>query len=160
MLIDFAAILRDLNLEEDKIQKVIESLGASSVDLGDGSFENARIPGSAFGGSPRGHEFGDHHGKAQQVMTDTIRGVTTDLETFRDGVQNAVRLVRSADEASAEDFNRQREIADGLQRVWTHSEGDRANRHSRNTYLGGGGQDLDGYDGSGPSTESYGGGDD
>ena len=95
----------------------------SSVDLGDGSFENARIPGSAFGGSPRGHEFGDHHGKAQQVITDTIRGVTTDLETFRDGVQNAVRLVRSADETSADDLNRKREIADGLQRVWTALRG-------------------------------------
>ena len=156
MLID---VLRDLNVEEDKIQKVIDALGSSSVDLADGSFDHARIPAGVFGGSPLGHELGSHHGKAQQVIADTIAGVTTDLEHFRDGVRNAVRLVRSADEASADDLNRKREIVDGLQRVWTHSEGDRANRHSRNTHLGGG-YDPDGYDGSGTSTEGYGGGGD
>ena len=62
-------------------------------------------------------------------MTDTIRASPRTSRRFRDGVQNAVRLVRSADEASADDFNRKREIADGLQRVWTHSEGDRAQPH-------------------------------
>jgi hypothetical protein len=154
-------VLRDLNVEEDKIQKVITALGDSSTDLADGSFESARIPSSAFGGSPRGLEFGDHHGKAQQVTSDTIRGMTTDLESFRDGVQNAVRLVRSADETSAEDLYRKREIADGLQRVWKHSAGDRANRDSRNEHLGGGHRDYDAYyDGAGPSSGGYGGGDD
>ena len=34
-----------------------------------------------------------------------------------------------ADESSADDLNRKREIADGLQDVWQHSEGDRAHRY-------------------------------
>jgi hypothetical protein len=152
-------VLRDLNVEEDKIQKVITALGDSSTDLADGSFENARIPASAFGGSPLGHQFGDHHGKAQAVISDTIHGMTTDLETFRDGVQRAVHLVRSADEASADDLYRKREIADGLQRVWKHSAGDQANRDSRNRHLGGG-RDYAAYDGSGAANGGYGEGDD
>ncbi len=98
---------------------------------------STRTPGSpsgSFGGSPVGHELGDHHSRAQQVFTETIKGVTQDLTKFRDGVKQAVQLVTVADESSADDLNRKREIAEGLQSVWQNSEGERAYHRGRNHY--------------------------
>jgi hypothetical protein len=141
ILIDgLVGVMRDLNVHEDKIQKVIDALDDGQTDLSDGSFDrNARIAPSSFGGAPSGQDLGFHHSRAQQVIADTIRGVTADLEAFRDGVHNAVRLVTAADEASADDLNRKREIAESLSAVWVNSQGDRANRESRNENLTGGG---------------------
>ena len=126
-------VLRDLNIHEDKIQAVIDALTDGEMDLSDSSFDQyAKIPTGSFGGSPVGQELGDHHSRAQQVFTETIKGVTQDLTKFRDGVRQAVNLVNVADQSSADDLNRKREIADGLRSVWQNSEGDRANRYMRN----------------------------
>ena len=38
----------------------------------------------------------------------------------------------TADQSSADDLNRKREIADGLQSVWQNSEGDRRHDYMRN----------------------------
>ena len=128
-----AGVLRDLNIHEDKIQAVIDALNDGETDLSDSSFSDyARIPPSSFGGSPVGHQLGDHHNRAQQVFTETIKGVTQDLTKFRDGVQQAVQLVTTADQSSADDLNRKREIADGLRSVWQNSEGDRRRDYMRN----------------------------
>jgi hypothetical protein len=128
-----AGVLRDLNIHEDKIQAVIEALTDGEADLSDSSFDQfARIPPNSFGGSPVGAQLGEHHNKAQAVFTETIKGVTKDLTKFRDGVRQAVNLVTVADQSSADDLNRKREIADGLRDVWQHSEGDRAHRYMQN----------------------------
>ncbi len=58
MIDGLVGVLRDLNVEEDKVQKVIRALGTSSQDLGDGSFADARIPQSSFGGSEVARELG------------------------------------------------------------------------------------------------------
>jgi hypothetical protein len=128
-----AGVLRDLNVHEDKIQAVIDALNDGESDLSDSSFaQYARIPPSSFGGSPVGHDLGTHHNRAQEVFTETIKGVTEDLTKFRDGVRQAVQLVTTADQSSADDLNRKREIADGLRSVWQNSEGDRRHDYMRN----------------------------
>lgn len=130
-------VLRDLHVDERAIQDVLRALNVSSVEFEDDSFKaGARIPTSAFGGSEAGHDLGFHHGKAQQVIADTIDGVTKDLEAFRDGVRQAIRLVDEADQSSADDLNRKRQIAEGFANVWKYSQGDAANRESRNRNLG------------------------
>jgi hypothetical protein len=129
-----ASVMRDLNVHEDKIQAVIQALTTGETDLADNSFAEARIPTAAFGGSPVGHELGAHHNRAQEVFNDTIKGVTQDLTKFRDGVQQAVRLVDTADQSSADDLQRKREVAQSLQNVWQNSEGDRAYDRGRNRY--------------------------
>jgi hypothetical protein len=135
-------VLRDLNIHEDKIQAVLDALTDGEVDLSDSSFAQfARIPPASFGGSPVGHQLGDHHNRAQQVFTETIEGVTKDLGKFRDGVRQAVSLVTAADQSSADDLNRKREIAEGLQSVWQNSEGERAYHRGRNQF-GRGNDDL------------------
>ena len=133
LLIDgLVGVLRDLNVEEDKVQKVIRALGTSSQDLGDGSFAGARIPESSFGGSPEAKELGYHHNRAQQVMQNTIDGMTKDLETFRDSVQTAARLVEDADQGAAGDLTRRMEVIAAMESVYTNSAGDRAYDESRN----------------------------
>ncbi len=135
MIDGLVGVLRDLNVEEDKVQKVIRALGTSSQDLADGSFADARIPQSSFGGSEVAQELGYHHSRAQQVMQDTIDGMTKDLATFRDSVQTAARLVEDADQGAAGDLGRRMEVIATMQSVYTHSEGDRAYHESRNDPL-------------------------
>jgi hypothetical protein len=127
-----ASVMRDLNVHEDKIQNVIRALNAGENDLSDNSFAEARISEGSFGGSPIGHDLGSHHSRAQQVFTGTIQGVTDDLVRFRDGVRQAVQLVNTADQSSADDLHRKREVAESLQAVWQNSSGDRAYDDARN----------------------------
>ena len=127
-----ASVMRDLNVHEDKIRDVITALTAGETDLSDNSFAAARIPESSFGGSPTGLDLGSHHSRAQEVFTGTIKGVTDDLTRFRDGVRQAVQLVNTADQSSADDLQRKREVAESLEAVWQNSAGDRAYDTARN----------------------------
>ena len=132
MFAPLVGVMRDLNVNEIKIQDVIRALTAGESDLMDNSFASARIPTAAFGGSPAGHDLGSHHSRAQEVFTSTISGVTEDLTRFRDSVRQAVQLVDNADQSSADDLHRKREAAESMLAVWQNSAGDRAYDEARN----------------------------
>lgn len=133
-------VLKDLNLDEYEIRKVIEALTDESTDLGDNSFHrSAQITPTSFGGHETAHTLGSHHNRAYQVIDETIRGMVRDLETFRDNVQNAVELVTRADEDSAADLQvQQQRVADAMTWVWRNSAADRAHDEARNSQHSGG----------------------
>ena len=135
-----AGLMRDLHVDEYRIQQVIRALDEESTDLGDQSFHRtAKINPAAFGGSETAQALGTHHDRAYKVIDDTIRGVVRDLETFRDNVRMAVQLVNSADETVARDMDvRRQRVADAMSQVAHNSAGDHANQDARNNQSGGG----------------------
>jgi len=132
-------VLRDLNLDEYEIRKVVAALSTESSDLGDNSFHrSARIDPASFGGTETAQALGNHHHRAYSVIDETIRGMVKDLEDFRDNVRNAVELVTRADETAASDLDVRRQlVASAMTNVVVNSAGDRAHNEARNTQLDG-----------------------
>jgi hypothetical protein len=135
-----ANVLRDLNLDEYEIRRVVTALSDESHDLGDSSFHRAaRIDPAAFGGTETAQALGTHHHRAYSVIDETIRGMVVDLEEFRDNVRNAVELVTRADETAASDLDARRQrVANAMTNVALNSAADRAHDEARNSQLDGG----------------------
>lgn len=132
----FAQAMRDLNVDERKIQHVIDSMNRASQDLGGDSFRSgAHISPPSFGGSERAGELGSHHAKAHRIVADTLEGVTADLIAFRDNTKQALVYVTDADQRAADDLTGKRAIAEGMREVWQNSAADRLNQESRNEHL-------------------------
>src|SRR6476469_4273444 len=101
-------LLQDVELKIDQsvIDGVMRTLHQNSQDLHESPFPRLHVPESTCGASAHGEELGFHHLKAHQVIADTLTGVVTDLERFRDGVQKAEKLLSTADEGNASDLAR------------------------------------------------------
>lgn len=128
--------LQDLDVDPEGINAVISALNANSRELDDGSFQRLHLSPGAFGGSEAAAELGFHHGKAHQVVADTILGVVADLTRFRDGVEQAVRLVQAADESNAADLQTKQAAVQVLVGSSAFAEADRREQASRNEHLG------------------------
>lgn len=144
--------LRDLDVDPEGIRAVISALNANAHELDDGSFRRLHISPGVFGGSEAAAELGYHHGKAHQIVSDTILGVVQDLSRFRDGVEQAVQLVNAADESNAADLQSKQAAVDVLVGSSGFAEGDRRERASRNAHLG----SPDPTGGAAPATEGDG----
>ena len=132
----FAQAMRDLNVDEDKIQRVIDSMNLASKHLGGDSFRSgAHIGPAAFGGSEQAGELGSHHAKAHRIVADTLEGVTADLIAFRDSTRQALVHVKDADQRAADDLISKRAIAEDMREVWQNSAADRRNQESRGQHL-------------------------
>lgn len=135
----FAQAMRDLNVDEGRIEQVIATMNRASQELGGDRFRSgAHISARAFGGSESANELGSHHSLAHQIVSDTIEGVTQDLVSFRDSTKQALVYVKDADQQAADDLNSKRAIAESMREVWANSAGDRANQQSRNENLASG----------------------
>lgn len=137
MFLDGSVIqaLQDLDVDPDGIRAVISILDANARDLDDGSFQRLHVSPGVFGGSEAAAELGFHHTKAQQIVSDTILGVVADLSRFRDGVEQAVDLVKTVDESSAADLQTKQSAVEVLVGSSAFSEGDRREQASRNENL-------------------------
>jgi hypothetical protein len=127
--------LQDLDVDPEGIRAVISALNANAHELDDGSFQRLHISPGVFGGSGTAAELGFHHGKAHQIVSDTILGVVQDLTRFRDGVEQAVHLVNTADESNAADLQSKQTAVEVLVGSSGFSEGDRREQASRNEHL-------------------------
>jgi hypothetical protein len=127
--------LQDLDVDPEGIRAVISALNANARELDDGSFQRLHISPAVFGGSETAAELGFHHGKAHQIVSDTILGVVEDLTRFRDGVEQAVHLVTTADESNAADLHSKQTAVDVLVGSSGFAEGDRREQASRNEHL-------------------------
>ena len=127
--------LQDLDVDPEGIRAVISALNANAHELDDGSFQRLHISPGVFGGSETAAELGFHHGKAHQIVSDTILGVVEDLTRFRDGVEQAVHLVNTADESNAADLQSKQTAVEVLVGSSGFSEGDRREQASRNEHL-------------------------
>lgn len=129
--------MRDLNVDEARIEAVVTALNGSGEDLDPNKFRTGtHIRPASFGGSPAASELGFHHDKVHQIISDTIDGVTADLQRFAAGAKQAVAYVMEADQQAADDMNRRRAIVDQLHAAASYSEGDERNRRSRHENLG------------------------
>ena len=127
--------LQDLDVDPEGIRAVIGALNANARELDDGSFQRLHISPGVFGGSETAAELGFHHGKAHQIVSDTILGVVADLSRFRDGVERAVHLVNAADESNAADLQSKQTAVEVLVGASGFAEGDRREQASRNAHL-------------------------
>lgn len=128
--------MRDLNVDEDKVQRVIDSMDRASNHLGGDSFRSgAHIGSAAFGGSEQAAELGSHHAKAHRIVADTLEGVTADLIAFRDSTRQALVYVKDADQRAADDLTGKRAVAEDMREVWQSSAADRRNQESRSQHL-------------------------
>ena len=124
--------LQDLDVDPEGIRAVISALNSNASELDDGSFQRLHISPGVFGGSETAAELGFHHGKAHQIVSDTILGVVEDLTRFRDGVEQAVHLVTTADESNAADLQSRQTAVEVLVGSSAFAEGDRREQASRN----------------------------
>ena len=127
--------LQDLDVDPEGIRAVISALNANAHELDDGSFQRLHVSPGVFGGSEAAAELGYHHSKAHQIVSDTILGVVDDLTRFRDGVEQAVHLVNTADETSAADLQSKQSAVQVLVGSSRFAEGDRREHASRNAHL-------------------------
>jgi hypothetical protein len=128
----------ELKIDQAAIDHVLATLDDHAIDVHHSRFTHLNVPTSTFGASPRGMELGDHHGKAHEVIRETLHGVLADLNAFQDGLVRAEKLVRGADESAAADLDRKR-ASDILVDVSRSSQGDDRNRQARNDVLPEGG---------------------
>lgn len=128
--------LQDLDVNPEGIRAVISALNSNAQELDDGSFQRLRVSPGVFGGSETAAELGFHHVKAHQIVSDAIVGVVADLTRFRDGVEQAVRLVSTADETSAADLQTKQAAVEVLVGSSGFAESARREQSSRNEHLG------------------------
>lgn len=127
----------ELKIDQSVIDSVMKTLHQNSQDLGESPFPRLHVPESTFGASTHGEQLGFHHLKAHQVITDTLTGVVTDLERFRDGVQKAEKLLSTADEGNASDLAKKKQAVEIVVHASSYAEGDVRNHASRNEHLRG-----------------------
>lgn len=100
-------------LEPDQLEIVKKELFTGANELDHGEFQSLHVSPSAFGGAETGSELGFHHGRAHQVIADTLSGVTEDLRDFREGVVKAQVMLEDADGGAQSDLSR-KEAAVGV----------------------------------------------
>lgn len=88
----------ELTVVETEISDVLTTLRAEQKVLEKVDFKAAAfIPGSSFGGGPKGPMLALHHTRAHGVVTDTLAEMIADLETLQTAIVGAKALVGEAD---------------------------------------------------------------
>lgn len=131
---EFAGIQYDaetsgvMELTAENVKKIADQLLKGKDGLGTVKFEDITAKETDFGGSRSAKQLGYHHGLAHGVVADTIVGVMKDLQTFSDGLNQAVKDAEGADELSSEDMER-------LGRTVPTTYGEQARDDSQTTVL-------------------------
>jgi hypothetical protein len=124
-------------LEPDQVEIVKKELLDSANKLDRGDFQNLNVAPSAFGSSDAGSELGFHHGRAQQVIADTLAGVTADMRDFREGVVKAEVMLEDADTGAQSDLSRREQAVAQLDDANRWFAGDQRYHQARNEHGGG-----------------------
>jgi hypothetical protein len=86
----------------------------------------------SFGGDASATTLSYHHGRAHQVMTDTLKGMVEDLTAYVTNLTHAAQLVGNVDDDSRTALGKRQSLLDSLNYMGHHSHSDSANNHSRN----------------------------
>lgn len=119
-------------VETDKIEAVKSELLRNANKLDRGHFQNLRVSESVFGGSPAGGRLGGHHGRAHQVIAETIDGVIADMRDFREGVVKAETMIKDADAGAEADLSKKQAAVAELEGANKWFEGDQKYHEARN----------------------------
>ncbi len=123
-------------LEPDQLEIIKKELLSGANELDDGEFRSLEVSPSAFGGAETASELGFHHGRAQQVIADTLSGVTADLRDFRDGVVKAQVMLEDADGGAQSDLARKEAAVAALQDANRSFSSDDKYHQARNEHGG------------------------
>jgi len=104
LLVDGLIRALETVVEPDKLAVVKDQLEHQANALDRMHFANLRVSEAAFGGSPEGGRLGFHHGRAHQVIAETIEGVVADIRDFRDGVIRAETMIQDVDAGAEADL--------------------------------------------------------
>lgn len=132
-LAGLSAAMQYVAVEQTTIDRVISFLRENSDDDWARQFaSDAPIAMPSLGRGDRAQELGLHHDRAQQVMAETVQGIVRDLEAFADSVNEAARLIRRADEDSAETMVATQRVVEMLDEASLTSHSEAAYDRARN----------------------------
>jgi hypothetical protein len=127
---------RGLDLADQKIQEVIESIQAELDDLDPTEFENnGHISAVSFGGGDRAPEIALHHTRAHGVTADTLNGVLEDLRTFRQACSDARQLIADTDQDTADQLQRTQGAVEALTTASWTNQGEDSNRQAQQDHM-------------------------
>ena len=128
-----SAAMQYVAVEQTTIDRVISFLRENSEgDWARQFAADAAIALPSLGRGDRAQELGLHHDRAQQVMAETVQGIVVDLEAFADSVHAAARLIRRADEDTAETMVATQRVVEMLDEASLTSQSDTAYDRARN----------------------------
>lgn len=104
----------DIEIDPVALEQLKYVLRLAAEDLESGRFSDIDLDESAFGGCPSGQELGAEHRTAHAIIADTIQGVVTDLWGYRDGVEQFVAGMGTADDTAAADLQAQQAAVEML----------------------------------------------
>lgn len=129
----FSAALSSIQVEQHTVDRVIAALdGCTDGRWGERFAAETPIAPPSLGRGDRAPELGAHHDRAQQVMSQTVRGIIADLTAFADGVHEAAGLIRRADEVTAQDLAQAQRAVEMMNDAWVSPESDAAYDQARN----------------------------
>ena len=86
----------------------------------------------SFGGNDPATDLSYHHGRAHQVMADTVQGIQQDVTAFATNLVKAAEIITDVDMATATEMRKKQALAEAFSYLDQHSNADAAHNHSRN----------------------------
>ncbi len=122
-----ATSMAESKLDPELIAQTKKALLDASSALTDTRFPiMGTIADTSFGTDAAGLNLSKQHELAHQVMEETIKGVTKDVEEFCTNLISAVKLFQHADHDSAADIKQLHQWLETTQYQSRHSHGDQA----------------------------------
>jgi hypothetical protein len=127
-----AASMAEAKVDPELIAQVNTKLNEARDALTDTRFPiMGTIHETSFGTDHAGLNLSKHHDLAHQVMQETIKGVTKDVDEFCNNLIAAVKLFRTADSDAAADLKQRQTWLEQTQYQAAHSQGDLALQHAQ-----------------------------
>jgi hypothetical protein len=99
--------LSELSVDPAIVEQIHDALTDAAELLRDDRFaRTGAIERTSFGACQSGQDLSYHHGRAHQVMADTLVGVTQDLEAFAISVKRAAEDLAEADATAVQDLKK------------------------------------------------------
>jgi len=123
-------------LEPSQLEIIKRELLSGATQLDNSEFKSLQVAPTAFGGAESSSELEFHHGRAHQVIAETLSGVTADMRDFRDGVAMAEVMLEDADTGAQSDLSRREAAVAALEDANRWFSGDHKYDQARNEHGG------------------------
>jgi Na+/phosphate symporter len=125
------------SMAESKVDpELIAQTKQMLIDAADALTDNrfpimGTIHDTSFGTDHAGLDLSKHHALAHEVMEETLKGVTKDVEEFCTNLIAAVKLFQTADSDAAADLKQRHDWLEQTQYESRHSHGDQAQQQAQ-----------------------------
>jgi hypothetical protein len=125
--------LKSLNLEDLVIEDIRHHLTTALDALEDHDFAaDGTVDALGFGTTATAADLHYHHGRAHEVMSETLAGTVADLQAYTANLNKSIKAMQDVDEGSAQELAITRSVIEQYTYLDGHSYGDRAYDHARN----------------------------